>query len=216
MEMERVNDNTIRVTIFPDDLARRGVNFLDMMGNQEKIEDFFFSVIDEVGARDQFQGSEMLSFQVIPRPNALELLISNGDISPIDAIRESMKKNGSVIEPLQNEVDSLIGDILSSEEDIDEMDELVLSFDDFEEVIALAKQIDAPDVFSSLYKLEDLYYLVAWMDVDDISVEESESVLSVLLEYGEEAEVTGDYLHEHANLLMKKTALEQLREFFSK
>jgi adapter protein MecA 1/2 len=55
MEMERVNDNTIRVTIFPDDLARRGVNFLDMMGNQEKIEDFFFSVIDEVGARDQFQ-----------------------------------------------------------------------------------------------------------------------------------------------------------------
>ena len=38
MEMEHINDNTIRVLIKSEDLAARGITFLDLLGNHNEID----------------------------------------------------------------------------------------------------------------------------------------------------------------------------------
>ena len=38
MEMERINENTIRVLIGNDDLDKRGITVLDLLGNHKQIE----------------------------------------------------------------------------------------------------------------------------------------------------------------------------------
>ena len=43
MEMERINENTIRVLISNDDLDARGITILDLLGDHHHIEASFYS-----------------------------------------------------------------------------------------------------------------------------------------------------------------------------
>ena len=54
MEMEHINENTIRVLIENADLEERGVTFLDLLGNHKQIENFFYSILEEVDVEEQF------------------------------------------------------------------------------------------------------------------------------------------------------------------
>ncbi|MDR2465020.1 MAG: adaptor protein MecA, partial [Streptococcaceae bacterium] len=75
MELERVNENTVKVFVFPEDLEEREVNFVEMMSDQSKVEEFFFSIIDEAGIKDEFENSEVISFQVVPKRDSIEIII---------------------------------------------------------------------------------------------------------------------------------------------
>lgn len=77
MEMEKVNDNTIRVILTNDDLDKRGVTVLALMGNHAEIEKFFYSILDEVDTDNQFSDTDAVTFQMIPgKAGGIELLIS--------------------------------------------------------------------------------------------------------------------------------------------
>ncbi len=66
MEMERINENTIRVLIGNDDLDKRGITVLDLLGNHKQIESFFYSILEEVDKDHQFQNNDAVTFQVLP------------------------------------------------------------------------------------------------------------------------------------------------------
>ena len=78
MEMEHINENTIRVLIENADLEERGITFLDLLGNHKQIESFFYSILEEVDVDEQFHESDAITFQVLPNGNGLELFISKG------------------------------------------------------------------------------------------------------------------------------------------
>ena len=67
---------TIRVIIKNEDLEARGITLLDLMGNKKDIERFFYSILEEVDEKAEFQDSDSVTFQVLPNRNGLELLIS--------------------------------------------------------------------------------------------------------------------------------------------
>lgn len=78
MEIEHINEDTIRVKIENSDLIERGVTFLDLLSNQKQIERFFYSILEEVDLDDEFKDSNAVTFQVMPKNNGLELFISKG------------------------------------------------------------------------------------------------------------------------------------------
>ena len=167
MEMEHINENTIRVMIGHEDLEERGVSFLDLLGNHREIENFFYSILEEVDIEDEFRSSEAVTFQVLPKGDGLELFIS---------------KNLPNEEMLQNDEDSLDSDdvtefiqqqILNNEvEESDERisDEIehqaIFAFDDFEQMIQLANNVELESAWTDIYLLDDVYYLVVhfWME----------------------------------------------------
>lgn len=67
MEMEYINENTIRVFIDTDDLIERGISFMDIMSNQNEVEHFFMSILEEVDVSQKFQHTEAITFQVMPK-----------------------------------------------------------------------------------------------------------------------------------------------------
>ena len=81
MEMEHINENTIRVLIQGEDLVARGITFIDLLGNHQEIESFFYQILEEVDVEEQFIGSEAVTFQVLPKGDGLELIISK-NLSP--------------------------------------------------------------------------------------------------------------------------------------
>ena len=76
MEVEHINDDTVRVYIRSEDLAERGFTFVDLLGGHKEVESFFYSILEEVDVDNQFKGSEAVTFQVIPKGDGLELYIS--------------------------------------------------------------------------------------------------------------------------------------------
>ncbi|GBG95650.1 adapter protein MecA [Ligilactobacillus salitolerans] len=84
MEMEKINDSTIRVLLENQDLADRGVTVLDLLGSQNEIESFFYSILDEVDVDHEFRNIDAVTFQVLPNRNGLELFISKVDPDNLD------------------------------------------------------------------------------------------------------------------------------------
>lgn len=88
MEMERINENLIKVYIDTDDLDERGIDFLELIQDQRSVEKFFYSILEEVDVERQFSDSEAITFQVIPSSNGIELYISRTNMDDMDAFFE--------------------------------------------------------------------------------------------------------------------------------
>src|SRR5699024_7610328 len=169
MEIEHINDDTIRVRIENDDLEARGYTFLDLLGNQKQIETFFYSILEEVDIDDEFQESDAVTFQVIPNRNGIELVItknsdmhenflSGSEIGDLDdsyyhrdysrfennKTYDDMKKEDGVLDSYESESDS---------------HEFVVEFKYFEQIIQLAKIYTNDTGLSSLYKMDRKYYI---------------------------------------------------------
>ena len=83
MEMEKINENTLRVKLEKEDLAERGISILDLIGNQHDAEQFFYNILDEVDVDHEFRDNGAVTFQLVPSGNGVELFITK--ITPEDA-----------------------------------------------------------------------------------------------------------------------------------
>ncbi|MGF2145017.1 adaptor protein MecA [Vagococcus fluvialis] len=224
MEMERINDNTIRVSIGNEDLAERGITFLDLLGNQKQIESFFYSILEEVDVDEQFQETDSVTFQVLPNQDGLELFISKN--LPLDDM-----------ENIEGMEDNLLGDSFSNflkehiashdkekEELIDEeidmvhygesIQEAVFRLDNFEALIVLAKNIKLHNVLTYLYQFKEEYYLRVSFFSDEKSEGQMKNDYSQIYEYAHRTNVTTDILEEYGEMIMERNALELTRYYF--
>ncbi|MDR0922119.1 MAG: adaptor protein MecA [Lactobacillales bacterium] len=216
MEMEHINENTIRVLIRQEDLQSRGINFLDLMGSQSDIEQFFYSILDEVDVEEEFVDTDMVSFQVMPRGNSLELLISKGApaISPENFIDRLKTLPDGVhgffdIEEEPEEENEFI-------EELSIIPEVVLELESFEDMIQLASEVYLRATMTTLYKLQEKYYLHVLFMIDEVGMEEYKDDKAQLLEFGKLATITVDVLNEHGEKLMERNAMELTRHYFPK
>lgn len=80
MEMKQISDSTLKITIPMDDLEDRGMSLSDFMVPQEKTEDFFYAILEELDMPDTFRESGMLSFRVTPKPNKVDIFVTKSEI----------------------------------------------------------------------------------------------------------------------------------------
>lgn len=93
MEMEKINDNTIRVLLETDDLTERGITVLDLLGSRKEIESFFYSILDEVDIDNEFRENDAVTFQLLPNRNGLELFISKINPKELDEYSDDQDKD---------------------------------------------------------------------------------------------------------------------------
>lgn len=224
MEIEHINEDTIRVRINNTDLEARGYTFLDLLGNQEQIEEFFYSILDEVDLDNEFKESEAVTFQVMPDPNGLELLISknpdihdditgNAELDNLDDLflgQEEMVDDNDLLEDEDLEDED-------NEEKVEWKDKdkkMVAEFNLFEQMIQLAQTVETINGFSNLYQYNDKYYLDFHLIRNDFSLRTFEEKIAIILEYGGESKLNSDVLAEHAELLIEDDALESIYHYF--
>lgn len=218
--MEHINENTIRVKIENTDLEERGITFLDLLGNQKQIENFFYSILEEVDIHEEFQETESVTFQVVPKKNGLELYISKGNSAKEfsenllpeweEGTEESLLKQA-----MSKEQDGFVDDVGTYQENEENGQEnAVFVFENFEDVILLAKKMFLECGVSNLYFYKDKYYLDILFFVDEMIVRTSSEEKAIALEYGENGKITGDVLEEHGKQIMETNALELLRHYF--
>lgn len=224
MEMEHINENTIRVLIENADLEERGVTFLDLLGNHKQIENFFYSILEEVDVDEQFHESDAITFQVLPNGNGLELFISKGgpindqlDFSSASEnlnsdefsqyIKKQMVQNLNKSEA-ENELEN------DNEHSKDETEGIVLRFNQFENMIELSKMMHLDNALSRLFLYKERYYLNLVFFINEMTERSADEEIALALEFADKTPVTQGILEEHGKVIMEKRALELTRHYF--
>ncbi|WP_367295117.1 adaptor protein MecA [Levilactobacillus yonginensis] len=236
MEMERINENTIRVVIGNDDLSERGITVLDLLGNHKQIEGFFYSILEEVDVDHQFQDNEAVTFQVLPNRNGLELFISKNadedaaeeadadasvDSDHPDQVSDQIKEH-LLEKDGQKDLFSTFKSATSDSNDIEDYlsdsgqptTKQVVKLHSFEDMINLARVLRLENAASNLYRYNDDFYLELVFFVNESSRESIKDELAVAYEYGNKTKVAPDVLAEHGQLIMENSALELTRFHF--
>ena len=226
MEMERINEDTIKVVILPEDLEARGVEFIDLIGDHTRIEKFFYSILEEFEMEDQFLDSESVTFHVIPSERGLELYISrNGaqhveDVLENEIVKRLLKHRAERLmnrakqqekEPQEKELELLDEGLEEGKEEDEGLPEII-SFNRLEEVILMARSLSNVPVTNSLYFMNGRYFLVLKEVVGDLSEEEAYAFYLQLVEYGDAHATTESILTEYGQLLCADQALDWLKK----
>ena len=80
MEIKQISDSTIKITIQLEDLEERGMEMADFLVPQEKTEEFFYTILDELEMPDNFLDSGMLSFRVTPKPDKVDVFVTKSKL----------------------------------------------------------------------------------------------------------------------------------------
>ena len=213
MELEHINENTIRVLIKSEDLAARGITFLDLLGNHNEIENFFYSILEEVDIDEEFKGSEAVTFQVLPKGDGLELFISK-NLPPEGMENFDDMSDGST----EDITDMLKKHVASQLQETESQPELgnrfIFELNSFEAMVQLASEVYLDSVTTNLYQMNDRYYLeVQFMDNDTTDIE-VENALAYLMEFANRTQVTSEVLAEYGKIIMEHDALELTRYYF--
>lgn len=235
MEMKRINENTIRVVLNSEDLSERGVTVLDLLNHNQQIEDFFYSILEEVDADHQFQDNDLVTFQVRPQQDGLELYITKMDPADIknkasnatdqipldqDQITDLIKKElVSRDQPEASEKNNVsAGDEPEAAMENTEIDKstYVVRIEDFEDLVSLARAVqDNLNVVSDFYRYQDNdYLLLTFIDDGTLTPNMIKDQMALVYEYGQKTNLTADVIFEHGKPLMKQAAFEMVRVYF--
>ena len=160
MEVHRISENTIRVTMDADELKERGITMLDLLGNKSQIQKFFYQILSEVDTDHTFAKGDPVTFQVMPSSSGLELLISTVPDSDTDTRDDSSDQLRDLLKGLGTESDT---DQRRTE--INDQDKLVsdnrrvFKLESIDLVAALADALKVDGLASSLYTYRHEYYL---------------------------------------------------------
>ncbi|MCZ0755959.1 adaptor protein MecA [Anoxybacillus sp. J5B_2022] len=222
MEMERINEHTVKFYISYVDIEERGFDREEIWYNRERSEELFWEMMDEVHNEGDFSLEGPLWIQVQALDKGLEVLVTKAQIS----------KDGSKLElPLPEErlrefpVDERIEELLDQHFHIERDQELVpdeddkgvlhftISFKDIEDLIALAHRADFTHIKNRLFQWEGRYYLYVEFD-EEYTEAEVDNWLCLLFEYGNDSPITIYRLEEYGKEIIRENALATLANHF--
>ncbi|RLK64207.1 hypothetical protein D3H64_00060 [Atopobacter sp. AH10] len=244
MEVERINDRTIRVSIHKDDLEGRGIEFLDLLGDHKQVEQFFHSILEELDEVEDFTSSDAVTFQVMPSSDGLDLLITHRDFDEMGQEEEmehflEMLQNqskqlgffskeglsgleksqlGKLEEKLDDEKKSSDDEMKRKVQRDLQPESFTCMTTDIEPLLAMARDRLVPEADTSLYALPEMsgYALLVTLNPEYFSPGSAQLVSLLFSEYSQASSLSKEWLDEYGKLLIERDALASLRRTFDK
>ncbi|MFG6115586.1 adaptor protein MecA [Halobacillus sp. MO56] len=227
MEIERINENTIKFYVSYHDVEQRGFDREDIWYNRDRSEQLFWEMMDEVNDKENFHAEGPLWIQVQAMEKGLEVIVTKAQLSSDGQKLELPTENGKTIDmPVDEKIESMLDDKLNeadthtTDEDTDLSNDLepmqfTIRFDEFEDAIQLSHRFQSVKEFEqSMYHFEDAYYLYIQFNDENMNDDEQENILSNILEYGNESDITIHRLQEYGKTIFAEDALNQIKSYF--
>lgn len=221
MKMKQISESTIKITISINDLEERGLQVSDFLIPQEKTEDFFYAVMEELDLPVQFKMGGMLSFKVTPKSDRIDIFVTKTDFDD-QQFAQGLQEHFQDIDGLSPEafIDQLEDSVKArmgleeedgqAEEVDDDFTHYVLTFSNLLEVVTFAQLVDFPVAASELYKYNDHYYLTLLISLIDQAKGYADQVFARILEHAKPADRSRAYLREHGQVLREEGVIEDL------
>ncbi|MEH7336667.1 adaptor protein MecA [Neobacillus drentensis] len=223
MEIERINENTVKFYISYGDIEERGFDREEIWYNRERSEELFWEMMDEVHDEEEFVVEGPLWIQVQALDKGLEVLVTKAQLSKDGQkfelpIPNDKLKDLPVDEKLEEILDQHFSPNHSDEDEIlleEETLEFILAFKDFEDVIMLSKRSGLDNLVTQLFHFEGKYYLYTEFPEDLFEEDEIDDLLSLLLEYGYETQLTIHRIQEYGKEIISEDVFGTIRKHFS-
>lgn len=218
MEIERINENTIKLYISYLDIEDRGFEREEIWYDRERSEQLFWQMIEEVNKKeDDFLFEGPLWIQVQALEKGLEVIVTKSQILKDENFNLPLLANQDKIESIfgKNFEDTEAEEI--DEEEVDKDLSIIVSFNDFEDVIQFSHYYQATDegLIDTLYHYQDEYYLYLKFCQETHDDHELEDYMSQILEFAEDTDVSIYVLEEYGNKIFEDHAITQIKDYFS-
>ncbi|HLR61729.1 MAG TPA: adaptor protein MecA [Lentibacillus sp.] len=224
MEIERINENTVKFYITYVDIEDRGFQREEIWYNRERGEQLFWQMMEELNYKEDFNIDGPLWIQVQAMDKGLEIVVTKAQISKDGENLELPDENGktvdiSVDEKIEDVLDDKFGKEKAGKNNVkDEKDgnlSLIVRFNDFEDVIQLSHYFkgNEDELDNMLYHYDDNYYLyIEFPQEDD---DRQEDLLSQIFEFAVDTDITIHFLEEYGKQIFENDTFGQIRSHFS-
>lgn len=212
MKIERISDTQIKFYLTKEDLEERNLKITELAMGSEKAQLLFRDIMEQAMEECGFEvSSGPLMIEAVPASNDSIMIIVSKVNDECEAdqnftlIPESRDKRRFKKSPLPP--------VKEIKENKDDERLTIFSFENLNNVTSACIRLkDKYTGTNILYKLDDLYYLVAQNDneTDNILIDEIDSILG---EYGQKHIsnlISKYYLAEHGEIIIKNNAVNIL------
>lgn len=220
MEIERINDNTVKFYLSYVDIEERGYTREEVWNNREKSEELFWDMMDEVNESSDFQIEGPLWIQVHAKRNGIEVTVTRAtshDHEMTDLplnIEDASKLFQDDDEEVFDNIEELIKNSIDSTPEKD-WEENIFEFTDFEHLIQLASRVKHYAVDTKLYYYQETYYLHVRYHLDAMSNKDKANFISVLGEFIKTSYMTSHVLNEYGKVIMEDNVFDQIETYFA-
>ncbi|MEY8731460.1 adaptor protein MecA [Peribacillus frigoritolerans] len=222
MEIERINDDTVKFYISYIDIEERGFDCEEIWYSRERSEELFWEMMDEVHQEEEFMIEGPLWIQVQALEKGLEVLVTKAQLAK-DGQKLELPLSDDKLRDLNvsDKMDTLLDQHFHGKDEEsgitfeDGMIEFITTFEDFEDVISLSKRHGLDDWTTKLYVYQNKYYLYIEFSEAEIDEEEIDNVLSLLLEYSQESPITVHMLEEYGKIVIENDVFTTVDKYFA-
>lgn len=203
MRVERIARDKVRIFISYDDLEERGIDRDEIWHNGKKVQDLFWDMMETAYMEVGFEIAGPISVEAFTMPTEGVVVIVTRIPSIPGASQDDDDADDDEDSTLIHRNQSYSSSITSN---------LVFSFDDLDDLVAVCHTLESYDLESSLYRYRDKYELVV---TDPLVSETYHTVSSVLAEYGQVSSTTEAMLQEYGVVVLQEGAIKTIVERFS-
>lgn len=225
MEIERINENTIKFYMSYLDIEDRGFNREEIWYNRERSEQLFWQVMDEAGDQESFDIEGPLWIQVQAMEKGLEITVTKAQLSKEGQNLELGDDTSEIEEHLNDKLENLLDIQLgkvarrsgqkAESKAYARLVHHTVAFNDFEDMIQLSHRIDLEEgIESELYHYKNLYILIVKFDDNILDEYVQDNLLSIIYEYGTKKKVSIPVILEYGKTIFSEQALEQTQQYF--
>lgn len=223
MDIERINEYTVKFYISYVDIEERGFDREEIWSNRDRSEELFWEMMDEIHQEEEFTVEGPLWIQVQAMEKGIEVVVTKAQLSRDGnkyelPIPEDKLKDFPVDEKIESLLDQHFNTSSIDDEDVFEIDgddfHFLIGFLDFEDVVSLSHRIELGGLNNRLFSFEGRYFLFVEFTDEEYSEEELDNMLSILLEYGQESQLTVHRLEEYGHEIIKEHALAVIAKHF--
>lgn len=217
MDIERVNENTIKLFITYRDIEDRGYSREEIWYNRAKGEELFWDMIGEINTEDYFDLDGPIWIHVNASEHGLEVIVTRANIN-------SDGESNSLLSSFEEHRDAahnknLDESIFDSFED-EELNHQgtnhisIYKFKDIDEIIPVANRLLPFGLQSSLFKFEKYYYVA--VDFSNVTEKvERQNIRSIINEYLGSSKITIYRLQEYGEAIMPEDCFETVIQYFA-
>ncbi len=225
MEIERINENTIKFYISYVDIENRGFKREEIWYNRERSEQLFWQMMEELNYKEEFTVEGPLWIQVQALEKGLEVIVTKAQISKngenLDLFSNEDLEDITDEEALEQMLEQTLPENASEddEEDDDEHDKsyaVNVVFKEFEDVIQMSHAIHGASfgMDQKLIHYEDKYFLHVEFSPEQLTVEEQEAVMSLIYEFSTQSQITLSILEEYGKVIFEEDVFKQVQSYF--
>ena len=220
MEYKQINDKTIKISLTFDDLKAHDIKMSDFLVNQGMVEKLFYELVSELEIEDKFANTGMMTFQVRPHPQGVDLLVTE----ELNMDHMQFPEGSEGLQEMMDEAMEQMGDMaslmdnLSSKPNFDVMDDqadfvyFILKFNKISDAVKLSQAVIDDVEESELFQFQDHFYLTILDNQKRKGFKEVSLLRARMLEYGDPSDFSREALLEHAQTIFREEALESLQQ----